>query len=84
MSDAPDLTTATNEELWRELGSRFNVAVLSYSRDGKLERSYVCGAWYRGTPSESLGVLAWSRINIEETIRDALHDEQVGHEEIGD
>lgn len=70
-----DLSTATSDELWNELRSRFNIAVLSYSKDGKVADSFNEGMWYSGTRSEVLGVLEWSRINIQERI---IHDLAIG------
>lgn len=75
-----DLTTATTEQLWLELRSRFKVSCLSYSMDGMGKDTYTDGVLYHGTPAEALGVLAWSQINIAARITRRLVEELLIHE----
>lgn len=77
MNHEVDLTTVTTEELWDELKTRFRVVVLSYTRDGKMKDSYNDGMWYSGSPSENLGVLEWSRINMTEHLRVLMRDGEI-------
>lgn len=59
-----DITDCTVNELWNELASRFDCAMLVHSRNTKQGSDKLTGVDWKGTSMEALGLSLYSIVRV--------------------